>query len=97
MEIQFGGDYDAFPIWGRDANGYFDVNLPRLRRELSPALAADLGEWTTRWAEVDGGDREDDGLLTEALITEARQLADRVQADLGSDYVVSVRWAELRP
>lgn len=49
-----------------------------------------------RWAEVDGGDREGDTALTEVLIAEGRQLASRVGEELGSDYVVSVRWDATR-
>jgi hypothetical protein len=60
-EVQFGGDHNAFPLWGRDDDGYFDVNLPSMRRMVSDELASDLEEWSRRWATVDGGkaDRDD--------------------------------------
>lgn len=92
IEVEFARDHDAFPLWGRDDDGYFDVNLTMLRQLLSTALADDLRAWSSRWAEVDAGDREEDAELTEALIAEARQLASRVGEELGSDYVVSIRW-----
>lgn len=95
-EVQFGGDYTAFPLWGRDESGYFDRNLPSLRPLLPVELALALDAWVKRWAEVDGGDREGDTALTEVLIAEGRQLASRVGEELGSDYVVSVRWDATR-
>lgn len=96
-EVQFGGDYNAFPLWGKDDRGRFDVNAEGLRRSLSPQLAADLDEWAQRWAQVDGGDREDDDALTDALVTDARTLAERVGTELGPECVVSLRWDEPRP
>lgn len=93
-EVQFGGDYTAFPLWGRDESGYFDLNLSHLRPSLSGELRAAIDAWVVRWAEVDGGELEDDDALADALIAEARSLAKRVSDELGSNYLVSLRWDE---
>lgn len=90
-EVQFGGDYTAFPLWGRDENGEFDLNLPNLRGSLSSALVTAIDAWVVRWAEVDGGDPDDDSSSIGDLIAEARSLAARVGEELGADYVVSLR------
>lgn len=94
-EIQFGGDSTAFPLWGRDESGYFDLNLSNLRPSLSGRLRAAIDAWVVRWAEVDGGGIEDDDDLVDALVAEARSLAKRVSDELGASYLVSLRWDEM--
>jgi hypothetical protein len=90
--VQFGGDHDAFPLWGE--SGGSDINLLSMRRMLSPELVADLDGWSKQWATVDGGDADEDDALTDRLIVEARLLATRVADELGPDYEVSCRWED---
>jgi hypothetical protein len=92
IEVQFGGDNNAFPLWGRDGDGCFDVNLPTMRGMLSDELAAGLDAWSRRWATVDGGDADVEDVLADNLIAQARILSARVADELGPDYAVSVRW-----
>ena len=87
-------DYDSFPLWDASPNEFGNVDPERL--PLSPQLKANLAEWARSFDKtLDRDDPMNSGFANpgeeEAFKTQGRALAERLQAELGSEFLITLK------
>lgn len=88
VEVRLMGDLGGWPLWTEEDGPGAAQDWP----QLTPGLVQSLQDWNSRWTNTSTRlSVRKDRAVTQALLQEAKQLAARLQSELGDAYQVKLQ------